>query len=778
MNVMTIGLQASAVPSKLVAKVKTYLRERSEEGAAVPAMGILLSPAEVAALDQAEIVAALDLAAINAALRHNRYQDLLAPACLGPIVAAARRIGLAPVTRPRPTLADLQRSLRSCVDVDRLEEALAFVRMMTCAESGSPIAIVFTRQLRQVMPGLLARANSAVLPTAMQELFELAFAIEAEAALPADFASALAALMDKKGWTRLRAARIAGVSVATIGQWLRGSEPRTHQRAICAAIEQALGVQPGTLLDRMSTTAVRMDSCSVLTQEVRDELDAHSIPIRALGDDWNAIGVAEKRERLKVLRDLTLTGNPFRQYAQTDHLEELPPFCNPAFTAEFEALQRFKEAEETDLFDDEPEEVVSTGRGRHFKNGGYWRKSTSALQYQNAVRLLRCLRAGLAPEQQAQLDTQRLGVLTHAGALKEMIKALARRRYNRLVRCGFFATLKLAPPKDGMVFTHGDVSRLIVIAGYLNASTGYLYKNRPELMPLDGLIDQTWLDKANEDWPATARKERAEIVSAARKIARRVQQLRDPWLPIEPLLALDQPLVPIYRALKRMAADRPPFSGSPDAMARHDRDHCLLRLWVHSKLRRSCLVQLTYRPDNTGMLRWQADGGARLVIPQALFKNAGSSALPRNGQPVEIVIEPEEKPLLRALRRWVVGDGNSRAILCRDPANDFLFPGEGDGALNSASVHRICMAFSTLYLVDLPWRPGGIPGVLPFGAHAMRDLACTHVIKQTNAPEEAAIAIFDTVDTILKAYARFTSAEKSRRSAALIRNTLPADLRE
>lgn len=773
-NVGRTGVQPVRTPEeKLAAKVKAYARERGarRRGGPIPARGICLTAEAAGRMSDGEIIAVIDLQAINTAVRHNRHADLLAPGCAAPLIAAARQLGLAPVARPRPTVFTLEHALRSHADAPRLEDALAFAKGMTALKSECPIAVAFSPAIRQWLLALLVQRNGHISVEIMNELFNLVDAIEVHAGLPADFASALVALMDQKGWTSRRLAHVAGVNEATVRQWRSGSEPRSRQRAICQAIETALAVPPGTLLDRMHTVAVRTDSCSVLTQEVRDLLDAHCIPARALGDDWNAIGTREKRERLATLEKLTLTGNPFRQYMRSAHHEQLAPFCNPVFDADFEALTTFKQAECPDLFEDEPEVSGATGPGQFFTNGGIWRPSTSALQKHNALRLIQSLRAELSAEQQAQLDAQGIGILTHAKTVGAMIKALARRRCERLVRSGFFQESKLAKPKDGLVFLNGDVSRIIVIAGYINTLTGYLYKNPPDLKPLTGFIDQDWVDQATADWHGTAVRERRLLMKAARTIARRVQTVRDPWLPIKPLLDLDKPLAPIYRALDRMAADRPAFSGAPHATARHDRDHCLLRLWVHTKLRRSCLVQLT-----CSMLRWREDGGALLVIPQDLFKNKGSSALPANGQDVEITIDPAQKALLAALRQWSYGPGNTRDLLCHDPENPYLFPGEGSGPLNSASVHRICMAFSTLYLVALPWRPGGVPGVFPFGTHAMRDLAATHVIKITNSVEDAAAAIFDTAETIRKHYARFTSAEKSKRSERLIRESLAGEL--
>ncbi len=765
-----------AAAAKLEQKTKMYLRELATQrrGTAIPAKGVILSPANAAAMTSAELLAVIDFHTISTNMRHNRHDQLREPACSVHIIAAAKTFGLAPANRPRATIADLAKTLQSHADFAPLEAALAYVKSIARCSLTTPIAVVFTPTIQQSVDALIHR-DGKVEPQTMRELFDIATKMQANAALPANFASALTALMQAKGWTAQRVAEVAGVDPATVRQWCRGSEPRSNQRSICDAIERALGVSPGTLLDRMSTTAVRMDSCSVLTDEVRDELDAHSIPIRALGSDWNSIGVVEKRERLQILQERTLIV-PYRNSANQVHLDRLPPFSSPTLKTQFDALVAYKTRGSDDYLDDEP--VYKDPNSRHpwLKHGGYWTETTAELQENNAKRLIMTLRAELAPDQQAELDAQGLGILTHARVVIAMMKAIAKRRFDRLVRANFYKMQHMIAPKNGRAFTNGDISRLIVIAGYLNEHTGYLVKNPPEVKVLRGFVDQDWIDAAKADWPATAKRERAAMIKAARLMADEVRKVRDPWLPIAPLLDLIEPLKPVHLALTRMDQDRPPFAASPTALARHDRDICLLRLWTHTRLRRSCLVKLTYRDDNTGMLRWRQDGGAVLVIPQEIFKNYGSSALPSNGEPVEIQIVPAQKALLRALRRWLVGEGHSRSLLCTDDKNPFLFPGLGKGGLTPGSVHRICMAFSTLYLVDLPWRPGGVPGVMPFGSHAMRDLTCTQMIKMTGRLTDAADTVLDTEATMKKAYARVTASEKTLRVNEMLRLSLPPDI--
>src|ERR1039458_5054739 len=206
-------------------------------------------------------------------------------------------------------------------------------------------------------------------------------------------------------------------------------------------------------------------------------------------------------------------------------------------------------------------------------------------------------------------------------------------------------------------------------------------------------------------------------------------KFRNPWFPIEPILAREDPLTPVFLALDRMEANRPSYFGSPTYAARHDRDHLVASFAVASKLRRSNYGPLTYRPDNTGHLQRTPAQRWKLVIPQHELKNAGSMALPPNGEPLEIELDHEDPALYQAIDRWIAGPGCSRRILHGDDCGDWLFPGDHGKAISGRMIAEIIYSFSARYLAECPWNEHGIAGVKPFGPHAIRDFVATHMIK-------------------------------------------------
>lgn len=190
---------------------------------------------------------------------------------------------------------------------------------------------------------------------------------------------------------------------------------------------------------------------------------------------------------------------------------------------------------------------------------------------------------------------------------------------------------------------------------------------------------------------------------------------------------------------------------------------------------------LTYDPEtNQGKLRRAPTGGWRIVIPRQELKNAHSKAYGVDMN--ELVMDlPRALDLEEAISRWVDGPGCSRAMLHGKDPGTALFPGtkpETDVAkivplsddalaerlrkpLVTAAVYRIVMAFSSLYLAHLSHRPG-VPGVKPFGVHTIRMLVGTHVLLETGAFHDAAIALFDDVATVEQAYAWISELQKSR----------------
>jgi len=264
------------------------------------------------------------------------------------------------------------------------------------------------------------------------------------------------------------------------------------------------------------------------------------------------------------------------------------------------------------------------------------------------------------------------------------------------------------------------------------------------------------------------------------------QKVRDPFFTIAPLLNLERPLDPVLKGLDLMNADRPSFFGMPMSVGWHDQKHLIMQMLVHTRLRRSVYAKVTWRSDNKGHLRWDNENSEwKLVVPKHFFKNENSKALPEDDVPIPFVFEKSDKALYRALKRWIGApdpvtgtidvSGSSRRLVNGADCGDFIFPGLNPGnGISDQTVFTTVVEFSATYLAGRPWSDRGVKGVLPFGPQTIRHITATHIIKTTGSWESAADALFDTVGTLRKAYARLLPEEKSRRTNSIISSTTSA----
>jgi hypothetical protein len=62
-------------------------------------------------------------------------------------------------------------------------------------------------------------------------------------------------------------------------------------------------------------------------------------------------------------------------------------------------------------------------------------------------------------------------------------------------------------------------------------------------------------------------------------------------------------------------------------------------------------------------------------------------------------------------------------------------------------------------------KQGAIKGLLPHGPHCVRDILATHLLKKTGSYELAGYAIQDSMESVMRHYARFLPHEKIARAA-------------
>jgi signal transduction histidine kinase len=89
-----------------------------------------------------------------------------------------------------------------------------------------------------------------------------------------------------------------------------------------------------------------------------------------------------------------------------------------------------------------------------------------------------------------------------------------------------------------------------------------------------------------------------------------------------------------------------------------------------------------------------------------------------------------------------------------------------DPELNITSYYGVWKLLIQRYGIYNPYtKRGAIKGLLPHGPHAVRDVLATHLLKTTGSYELASFAIQDSMESVMKHYARFLPHEKIARAA-------------
>lgn len=245
--------------------------------------------------------------------------------------------------------------------------------------------------------------------------------------------------------------------------------------------------------------------------------------------------------------------------------------------------------------------------------------------------------------------------------------------------------------------------------------------------------------KAVFDWAVESKK---------KLVAVGVEHSRNPMEPIKPILELENPLTAIADMVDRMRASRPITGGVEEAI--WARDLLLVRLMASNPLRAKNLKLLTYRPDNSGNLYRDQNGGWNIRIDKKAFKNAKGAA---GDDAYDVGVN---SALWSDIERYLQV---YRPMLPDADRVDYVFLSSSTekakgytGAWNS--LERRFFYLTKRYL----W---GCPGI---GSHGMRYIVATAILKKhPGAWEMAAAALHDKVDTVKQHYAHLRPRDKLAR---------------
>lgn len=508
------------------------------------------------------------------------------------------------------------------------------------------------------------------------------------------FQSALKGLLAERG-TIKGTARNAGVPLATLRRWLGGAVPNGRSVVQVPRIERLFGLQAGTLSD-------------LLPRQPRLSLG------RGAEGGNPALPRIEYRERLK-----SYAGKP---YALRDASESL--------RAEWRELLKFK---------------TVYGQYRRWSEGkvllrqktGRWKITGKFVRPERAANWFAFLEGAFVPTAGIAWSfvSQYLGWLCLAplegglGLASDTVHTLGHLANGEYVER--FVQWKIT---RGGGTVHGGITTFLKFAKSLcNPETGYLSQSWSVFGPRLGI--------ASEDiWRSLCKDAYEAARAQAEDFAEVVGKSRDPFAPIQSILALQNPLEGVVDAIKRMEANRPSTGGTREAL--WARDRLLVKLLASNPIRLTNLQLLTYHEDGTGHLR-KEDGVWRIYIPKGEMKNHRGAAKDRDYQ------MPVRQEVWADIERYIAV---YRPLLAHPDSRFFFVSGDSrPGAW--ASLARQFAVITRRYFL-------GCPGV---GPQAMRHIVATTILKaRPNDWLTAAWALHDKEETVRMNYIHLRSDDAKR----------------
>jgi len=335
-------------------------------------------------------------------------------------------------------------------------------------------------------------------------------------------------------------------------------------------------------------------------------------------------------------------------------------------------------------------------------------------------------------------------------------------------------------------FTATDASLLYQFRLHLRSQTGWIRqtpKLAERLKPIAGLVEPKDIAVARRDWSLACDKAYSFASDRALELLRVRRQHRDPYAAILPVLNANRPLQEYKKIGDEIMRLMPDEKTDPEGAALAVRSYLMLRFAMHLGFRQGNLItlQLCRKGEKArssqqlemlrcGELRWSASVEKwEVFIPALAFKNSKSPFF--SGRPLLIVL-PDLQNLYEYIERYI--DHHRPRLLngSADPGTVFVKHVRGTNTGPAYSRHEFYYAWKAIirrYGIYNPYtNRGAIRGLLPHGPHCVRDVLATHILKETGSYELAGFAIQDTVQVVMRHYARFQPHEKAARAAEII----------
>lgn len=514
--------------------------------------------------------------------------------------------------------------------------------------------------------------------------------------IPTPFEAGLREALRRANLAPKRAAILAKVSPSALGRWSRGALPNLRSKETLNRLEVTLELPPGHLTGLLSESIEKLES-----------------PI-----------TNEYRKRQRDMRKLS-----FR--LKVNELSD-------EFRREWSAFVAHKTN-------------VSTGTSKRNKNGR-WTASSSFTTTQ-AIRGINTVGKNYF----ASADIAWGHVASYLGFLRlpqehggcgvdtDLVQTLAW----LVVPNAVDAYLQFQEGRSAGLKHTGHAIFCGLVASLVHPQHGYLTQvAMRHKLPSTVLNENTWEELCQQTWKVVRDWKAASIDIS-----------RDPTRPIQFLLDQEQPLKPVVEAMQKLRkrGDYAVKNSFEEAIAR--RDELLLGLLMSNPLRRKNIVELTYRPDNSGNVYQSATGEWRIRLLRTDFKN-GRMKKTRNARDYDVKIAAW---LSQLVSDYVT---HFRTVLAGDSVSDQFFLSK-NGCSYENLTKRVHVLTKEL-----------IPGSGGFGPHAFRHLVATAwLVKNPNDFLTVAELLNDTLAVVLSTYAHLKQDDALTRHANQLQPLMPEYLK-
>lgn len=303
------------------------------------------------------------------------------------------------------------------------------------------------------------------------------------------------------------------------------------------------------------------------------------------------------------------------------------------------------------------------------------------------------------------------------------------------------------------------------------------------LKPIEGLISTADISEVRRDWHAACDRGLASVCDRILEIKQVMRVHRDPFEPILPVLEAENPLGEYRKVADEILRLMPDEKRYPLNAAIAARSYLLVRFAMQLGVRQRNLRELLLcrREDKPrsqrqledlqrGEIRWRnAENCWEVFMPALAFKNASSSYF--KGRPFRVDLANLDG-LYDHIEAYIQ---RHRSVLLNgypDPDTFFVRSARSGTRSQKYDMFGFYAAWKTIiqqYGILNPYTgKGAIAGLLPHGPHCVRDIIATHILKRTGSYELASFAIQDTMDAVMRHYARFLPHEKAARAAQVL----------